>query len=122
MNKLKNNSKSLFSLIYKTSNYKSYSSSYSNILSLIQDIDVFVSGNKSKMDIREKDVETISDRLYVAYTDIDNSYGPTALQISSLDKALLLIDKYDQMLKKLNQEFIKLKNQVEGDSGSLILD
>ena len=74
------------------------------------------------MDIREKDVETISDRLYVAYTDIDNSYGPTALQISSLDKALLLIDKYDQMLKKLNQEFIKLKNQVEGDSGSLILD
>jgi hypothetical protein len=26
------------------------------------------------------------------------------------------------MLKKLNQEFIKLKNQVEGDSGSLILD
>ncbi len=121
-NKLKNNSKSLFSLIYKTSNYKSYSSSYSNILSLIQDIDVFVSGNKSKMDIREKDVETISDRLYVAYTDIDNSYGPTALQISSLDKALLLIDKYDQMLKKLNQEFIKLKNQVEGDSGSLILD
>ena len=121
-NKLKNNSKSLFSLISKTSNYKSYSSSYSNILSLIQDIDVFVSGNKSKMDIREKDVETISDRLYVAYTDIDNSYGPTALQISSLDKALLLIDKYDQMLKKLNQEFIKLKNQVEGDSGSLILD
>ncbi len=121
-NKLKNNSKSLFSLIYKTSNYKSYSSSYSNILSLIQDIDVFVSGNKSKMDIREKDLETISDRLYVAYTDIDNSYGPTALQISSLDKALLLIDKYDQMLKKLNQEFIKLKNQVEGDSGSLILD
>ena len=121
-NKLKNNSKSLFSLIYKTSNYKSYSSSYSNILSLIQDIDVFVSGNKSKMDIREKDVETISDRLYVAYTDIDNSYGPTALQISSLDKAVLLIDKYDQMLKKLNQEFIKLKNQVEGDSGSLILD
>jgi hypothetical protein len=121
-NKLKNNSKSLFSLIYKTSNYKSYSSSYSNILSLIQDIDVFVSGNKSKMDIREKDIETISDRLYVAYTDIDNSYGPTALQISSLDKALLLIDKYDQMLKKLNQEFIKLKNQVEGDSGSLILD
>ena len=121
-NKLKNNSKSLFSLIYKTSNYKSYSSSYSNILSLIQDIDVFISGNKSKMDIREKDVETISDRLYVAYTDIDNSYGPTALQISSLDKALLLIDKYDQMLKKLNQEFIKLKNQVEGDSGSLILD
>ena len=121
-NKLKNNSKSLFSLIYKTSNYKSYSSSYSNILSLIQDIDVFVSGNKSKMDIREKDVETISDRLYVAYTDIDNSYGPTALQISSLDKALLLIDKYDQMLKKLNQEFFKLKNQVEGDSGSLILD
>ena len=121
-NKLKNNSKSLFSLINKTSNYKSYSSSYSNILSLIQDIDVFVSGNKSKMDIREKDVETISDRLYVAYTDIDNSYGPTALQISSLDKALLLIDKYDQMLKKLNQEFIKLKNQVEGDSGSLILD
>ena len=121
-NKLKNNSKSLFSLIYKTSNYKSYSSSYSNILSLIQDIDVFVSGNKSKMDIREKDVETISDRLYVAYTDIDNSYGPTALQISSLDKALLLIDKYDQMLKKLNQEFIKLKNQVEVDSGSFILD
>ena len=121
-NKLKNNSKSLFSLISKTSNYKSYSSSYSNILSLIQDIDVFVSGNKSKMDIREKDVETISDRLYVAYTDIDNSYGPTALQISSLDKALLLIDKYDQMLKKLNQEFNKLKNQVEGDSGSLILD
>ncbi len=121
-NKLKNNSKSLFSLISKTSNYKSYSSSYSNILSLIQDIDVFVSGNKSKMDIREKDIETISDRLYVAYTDIDNSYGPTALQISSLDKALLLIDKYDQMLKKLNHEFIKLKNQVEGDSGSIILD
>ena len=121
-NKLKNSSKSIFSLISKTSNYKSYSLSYSNILSLIQDIDVFVSGNKSKMDIREKDVETISDRLYVAYTDIDNSYGPTALQISSLDKALLLIDKYDQMLKKLNQEFIKLKNQVEGDSGSLILD
>ena len=121
-NKLKNSSKSIFSLISKTSNYKSYSSSYSNILSLIQDIDVFVSGNKSKMDIREKDVETISDRLYVAYTDIDNSYGPTASQISSLDKALLLIDKYDQMLKKLNQEFIKLKNQVEGDSGSLILD
>jgi hypothetical protein len=89
---------------------------------MINTIDVFVSGNKSKKDIREKDTETISDRLSVAVRGINSSYGPTLMQISSLNKAKYLINEFDNMLKELSLEFNKLKNQIEGELESLILD
>ena len=87
---------------------------------MINMIDVFVSGNKSKKDIMEKDTETISDRLSVAVRGINSSYGPTSMQISSLNKAKSLITEFDNMLKELSLEFNKLKNQLEGELESLI--
>ena len=89
---------------------------------MINTIDVFVSGNKSKKDIREKDTETISDRLSVAVRGINSSYGPTSMQILSLNKAKYLIAEFDNMLKELSLEFNKLRNQIEGELESLILD
>ena len=120
--KIKTSNKSIPSLISKTSNYKSYVENYNQIKEMINMIDVFVSGNKSKKDIMEKDTETISDRLSVAVRGINSSYGPTSMQISSLDKAKSLITEFDNMLKELSLEFNKLKNQLEGELESLILD
>ena len=51
-----------------------------------------------------------------------SSYGPTSMQISSLNKAKSLITEFDNMLKELSLEFNKLKNQLEGELESLILD
>jgi hypothetical protein len=121
-NKIKRSNKSIASLISKTSNYKLYVENYNQIKEMINTIDVFVSGNKSKKDIREKDTETISDRLSVAVRGINSSYGPTLMQISSLNKAKYLINEFDNMLKELSLEFNKLKNQIEGELESLILD
>ena len=89
---------------------------------MINMIDVFVSGNKSKKDIREKDIETISDRLSVAISGVNSSYGPTSMQISSLNKAKSLIADFNNMFKELSLEFYKLKNQLEGELESQILD
>ena len=121
-NKIKRSNKSIASLISKTSNYKLYVENYNQIKEMINTIDVFVSGNKSKKDIREKDIETISDRLSVAVRGINSSYGPTSMQISSLNKAKYLIAEFDNMLKELSLEFNKLRNQIEGELESLILD
>ena len=44
------------------------------------------------------------------------------MQISSLNKAKSLIAEIDNMLKELSLEFNKLKNQLEGELESLILD
>ena len=120
--KIKRSNKSIPSLISKTSNYKSYVENYNQIKEMINMIDVFVSGNKSKKDIMEKDTETISDRLSVAVRGINSSYGPTSMQISSLNKAKSLIAEFDNMLKELSLEFNKLKNQLEGELESLILE
>ena len=121
-NKIKRSNKSIASLISNTSNYKLYVENYNQIKEMINTIDVFVSGNKSKKDIREKDTETISDRLSVAVRGINSSYGPTSMQISSLNKAKHLIAEFDNMLKELVLEFNKLRNQIEGELESLILD
>ena len=120
--KIKKSNKSIPSLISKTSNYKSYVENYNQIKEMINMIDVFVSGNKSKKDIREKDIETISDRLSVAISGVNSSYGPTSMQISSLNKAKSLITDFNNMLKELSLEFYKLKNQLEGELESQILD
>ena len=120
--KIKKSNKSIPSLISKTSNYKSYFDNYNQIKEMINMIDVFVSGNKSKKDIREKDIETISDRLSVAISGVNSSYGPTSMQISSLNKAKSLITDFNNMLKELSLEFYKLKNQLEGELESQILD
>ena len=120
--KIKKSNKSIPSLISKTSNYKSYVDNYNQIKEMINMIDVFVSGNKSKKDIREKDIETISDRLSVAISGVNSSYGPTSMQISSLNKAKSLITDFNNMLKELSLEFYKLKNQLEGELESQILD
>ena len=120
--KIKKSNKSIPSLISKTSNYKSYVENYNQIKEMINMIDVFVSGNKSKKDIREKDIETISDRLSVAISGVNSSYGPTSMQISSLNKAKSLITDFNNMLKELSLKFYKLKNQLEGELESQILD
>ena len=70
----------------------------------------------------EKDVETISNRLSVATRGINSSYGPTGMQIASLTKAKSLIIKLGEMIDNLNLEFTKLKNQVESELDSFILD
>ena len=95
---------------------------YNKLNKSINVIDVFISGNKSKKDVREKDVETISDRLSVAARGLNSSYGPTGMQISSLGKAKSLINKFEQIVDTLSLEFTKLKNQVESELDSYILD
>ena len=120
--KIKDDNKSIISLINKSSNYKDYISQQNSIQKSINQIDVFISGNKSKKDVREKDVETISNRLSVATRGINSSYGPTGMQISSLTKAKSLIIKLGEMIDNLDLEFTKLKNQVESELDSYILD
>ena len=120
--KIKDDNKSIISLINKSSNYKDYISQQNAIQKSIDKIDVFVSGNKSKKDVREKDVETISNRLSVATRGINSSYGPTGMQIASLTKAKSLIIILREMIDNLNLEFTKLKNQVESELDAYILD
>ena len=120
--KIKDDNKSIISLINKSSNYKDYISQQDVIQKSIDKIDAFVSGNKSKQDVREKDVETISNRLSVATRGINSSYGPTGMQIASLTKAKSLIIILREMINNLNIEFTKLKNQVESELDAYILD
>ena len=120
--KIKDDNKSIISLINKSSNYKDYISQQNAIQKSIDKIDAFVSGNKSKKDVREKDVETISNRLSVATRGINSSYGPTGMQIASLTKAKSLIIILREMIDNLNLEFTKLKNQVESELDAYILD
>ena len=120
--KIKDHNKSIISLINKSSNYKDYISQQNSIQKSIDKIDAFISGNKSKKDVREKDVETISNRLSVATRGINSSYGPTGMQIASLTKAKSLIIKLGEMIDNLNLEFTKLKNQVESELDAYILD
>ena len=121
-NKIKETNKSIISLISRSSNYQSYVESYNNIQNKINDIDVFVSGNKSKKDVREKDIETISDRLSVAVRGLNSSYGPTKMHIESLGKAMALINQYVDMVEMLSKDFNKLRNQLESSTDLLILD
>ena len=44
------------------------------------------------------------------------------MQISSLGKAKSLINKFQEMVDALSLEFTKLKNQVESELDSYILD
>ena len=120
--KIKDDNKSIISLINKSSNYKDYISQQNAIQKSINQIDAFIFGNKSKKDVREKDVETISNRLSVATRGINSSYGPTGMQIASLTKAKSLIIKLGEMIDNLNLEFTKLKNQVESELDAYILD
>ena len=120
--KIKDDNKSIISLINKSSNYKDYISQQNSIQKSINQIDAFIFGNKSKKDVREKDVETISNRLSVATRGINSSYGPTGMQIASLTKAKSLIIKLAEMIDNLKLEFTKLKNQVESELDAYILD
>ena len=120
--KIKDDNKSIISLINKSSNYKDYISQQDVIQKSIDKIDAFVSGNKSKQDVREKDVETISHRFSVATRGINSSYGPNGMQIARLTKAKSLIIKLGEMIDNLNLEFTKLKNQVESELDAYILD
>ena len=81
-----------------------------------------VKGASSIIAPLSKDVETISNRLSVATRGINSSYGPTGMQISSLTKAKSLIIKLGEMIDNLDLEFTKLKNQVESELDSYILD
>ncbi|MAT79986.1 MAG: glycosyl hydrolase, partial [Flavobacteriales bacterium] len=121
-NKIKDNNKSIISLISRSINYSNNINFHDEIKKSINEIDVFLSGNKSKKDVMEKDIETISNRLGVATRGINSSYGPTGMQISSLGKAKSLINKFQEMVDALSLEFTKLKNQVESELDSYILD
>ena len=61
------------SLISRSTNYSNNVNLYNELNDSINEIDVFVSGNKSKKDVREKDIETISDRLGVAARGLNSS-------------------------------------------------
>ena len=120
--KIKDNNKSILSLISRSTNYQSYVVLQNNVKNTINEIDNFLSGNTSKKDVREKDIETISNRLSVAVRGINSSYGPTAMQISSLSKAKSLIVRFEEMISALKLEYDKLENQVEKELDSYILD
>ena len=121
-NKIKETNKSIFTLISRTNNFQGSVDLYNNIQNNINKVDVFVSGNKSKKDVREKDVETISDRLSVAVRGFNSSYGPTKMHIMSLSKAKSLILEYNDMVEDLSKDIDKLKNQLESATELLILD
>ena len=121
-NKIKETSKSILTLISRTKDYQSFVDLYNSIQNNINKIDVFISGNKSKKDVREKDIETISDRLSVAVRGFNSSYGPTKMHIMSLSKAKSLILEYNDMVEDLSKNIDKLKNQLESATELLILD
>ena len=121
-NKIKETNKSILTLISRTKDYQSFVDLYNSIQNNINKIDVFISGNKSKKDVREKDIETISDRLSVAVRGFNSSYGPTKMHIMSLSKAKSLILEYNDMVEDLSKDIGKLKNQLESATELLILD
>ena len=121
-NKIKETNKSILTLISRTKDYQSFVDLYNSIQNNINKIDVFISGNKSKKDVREKDIETISDRLSVAVRGFNSSYGPTKMHIMSLSKAKSLILEYNDMVEDLSKDIDKLKNQLESATELLILD
>ena len=121
-NKIKETNKSILTLISRTKDYQSFVDLYNSIQNNINKIDVFISGNKSKKDVREKDIETISDRLSVAVRGFNSSYGPTKMHIMSLSKAKSLIIEYSDMVDDLSKDIDKLKNQLESETELLILD
>ena len=120
--KIKETNKSILTLISRTKDYQSFVDLYNSIQNNINKIDVFISGNKSKKDVREKDIETISDRLSVAVRGFNSSYGPTKMHIMSLSKAKSLILEYNDMVEDLSKNIDKLKNQLESATELLILD
>ena len=121
-NKIKETNKSILTLISRTKDYQSFVDLYNSIQNNINKIDVFISGNKSKKDVREKDIETISDRLSVAVRGFNSSYGPTKMHIMSLSKAKSLILEYGDIVEDLSKDIDKLKNQLESATELLILD
>ena len=120
--KAKNNMNTINSMILKSSNYESYRTISKVIEDAIFDLDVYVSGNKSKKDVREKDFQTISARLQVASRGIGNSYGPTAMHMKSLKKAKLMLQNFTTELDKIEKNISKLRNQLESNLEVLILD
>ena len=120
--KAKNNMNAINSMILKSSNYESFRAISKDIVDAIFDLDVYVSGNKSKKDVMEKDFQTISARLQVASRGVGNSYGPTTMHMKSLEKAKLMLQNFTNELDKIEKNISKLRNQLESNLEVLILD
>ena len=83
---------------------------YIKLRELINSCEVYLNGNKSKKDIREKDFQSIGDRLSVAIRGVNSSYGFTKMHKESLGKAAILVEKYGEMLDNIKKEYVVLKN------------
>ena len=83
---------------------------YIKLRELINLCEVYLNGNKSKKDIREKDFQSIGDRLSVAIRGVNSSYGFTKMHKESLGKAAILVEKYGEMLDNIKKEYVVLKN------------
>ncbi len=80
-------------------------------------------GNSSKAEIREKEVQLISSRLSVAQRGLNTSYGPTPLQMESLDIAKTIFNRMaPQLTKFIEEDLPQLERELLNAGVPPILD
>lgn len=76
----------------------------STLKKTMQSLEQKLNGNASKSEIGEKDVQSISSRIYVAQRGFSTTYGPTKMQMESLAMAKALFER----LKPTIDKFVKV--------------
>ena len=87
-------------LVYVSSKPGPIEKEMSNLKKIMQSIELKLSGNSSKDEIGEKDIQSISSRLSLAQSGFSTSYGPTRMHMESLSNAKLLFQRLQPQVDK----------------------
>ena len=82
-----------------------------------------VLGNKSKMEIGEKNPPSLYNRIRVASQGLSSSYGPTKLHLENLDMARQMNEEIKSLFDNtVNKELTSLKNKIKTNGGPIIIE
>ncbi|MBC3757425.1 glycosyl hydrolase [Hyunsoonleella sp. SJ7] len=89
----------------------------------MHDLEQILYGNSSKAEIREKQVQLISARLTTAERGLNTSYGPTKMQMESLEMAKALFMRIENRLTKFAKiDVPELESKLYQSGVPIILD
>ena len=109
-------------MAYITENPSRLENEISNLKKSFLSLKTDLYGNSSKKEIGEKEKPTISDRLSTAKQGYSVSYGPTKMQMESLDIAKELLNRMTPVLEKLTIDISKTKEKLIQAGAPPILD
>ena len=82
-----------------------------------------VLGNKSKMEIGEKNPPSLYNRIRVASQGLSSSYGPTKLHLENLDMARQMNEEIKSLFDNIvSKELTSLKNKINTSGGPPIIE